>query len=201
MKRILSLAALLLCLALVLPACAPNKPAEESGSTAGGVPYAIIKIRDYGTVECRLEPDIAPITVANFIALAESGYYDGLSFHRIVNGFMMQGGGDLNGEKPSVSNIKGEFAQNGVENSISHVRGVISMARAEDKNSASSQFFITQVDCSSSLDGKYAAFGYVTSGIEIVDAICGTIPYGVDGTLKEEYRAWIETITIEYRSK
>lgn len=199
-KRLPLLLLVLAMLVCLLPACKPADPVGPSGDDKEGIPYAIIKIRDYGTIEVKLEPEIAPITVANFIKLAESGYYDGLSFHRIVNGFMMQGGWDLNGEKPPVDTIKGEFTANGVNNTIAHERGVISMARAKAYNSASSQFFICQVDCPS-LDGDYAAFGRVTEGIEIVDAICNTIPRGVDGTLKEEYRAWIDTVTIEYRAK
>lgn len=197
MKKRLSILTVLLCLAMLMPAC--SKP-EEPASPQDGIPYAIIVIRDYGTVEVKLEPEIAPITVANFIQLAESGYYDGLSFHRIVNNLLIQDGWDINNEKPAVSTIKGEFAANGVNNTISHTRGAISMARATDYNSASSQFFICDSDYPS-WDGNYAAFGHVTSGMEVVDAICATIPAGVDGTLKEEYRAWIETITIEYRTK
>lgn len=197
MKKRLTVLTLLLCLAMLIPACSkPDGPVSEKD----GIPYAIIVIRDYGTVEVKLEPEIAPITVANFIKLAESGYYDGLSFHRIVNNLLIQGGWDLKGEKPAVSTIKGEFAANGVINTISHTRGAISMARATDYNSASSQFFICDSDYPS-WDGSYAAFGHVTEGMEVVDAICATIPAGVDGTLKEEYRAWIETITIEYRTK
>ena len=123
-----------------------------------------------------LDADIAPISVTNFINLAEDGFYDGLTFHRIISGFMIQGGDPLgNGTGGSDKTIKGEFSKNGVENDISHERGVISMARSNDPDSASSQFFIVHED-SSSLDGSYAAFGHVTEGIEIVDEICEDTP-------------------------
>jgi len=134
--------------------------------------YAEINIRDYGTIKVTLDADIAPITVANFIKLAEDGFYDGLTFHRIIDGFMIQGGDpDGNGKGGSNETIKGEFSANGVTNTLSHKRGVISMARATAYDSASSQFFIMHKD-KPSLDGSYAAFGWVTEGIEIVDKIC-----------------------------
>jgi len=134
--------------------------------------YADIVIKDYGTITIELDGTAAPITVANFVKLAQSGFYDGLTFHRIIYGFMMQGGDpNGNGSGGSANKIKGEFAENGYENPIKHERGTISMARAEAYNSASSQFFIMHA-ASSSLDGKYAAFGHVTSGMDIVDKIC-----------------------------
>ena len=124
-----------------------------------------------GAIELELYPHIAPITVENFVSLAGSGFYDGLIFHRVISGFMIQGGDPLgNGMGGSDKNIKGEFAANGVANSLSHKRGVISMARSQNFNSASSQFFIMHAD-GEFLDGQYAAFGKVTSGIETVDAI------------------------------
>jgi peptidyl-prolyl cis-trans isomerase B (cyclophilin B) len=114
--------------------------------------------------------------VSNFAQLANDGFYNGLTFHRIISGFMIQGGDPKgNGTGGSERNIKGEFSANGVVNAIQHKRGVISMARSSDNNSASSQFFIMHQD-SSSLDGQYAAFGKVTSGIEVVDAICANTP-------------------------
>ena len=119
---------------------------------------------------------MAPITVSNFCHLAEEGFYDGLTFHRVVPGFMIQGGDpEGNGTGGSDENIRGEFAANGVENSIPHTRGTISMARSNDYDSASSQFFIMQ-ETTPSLDGQYAAFGTVTSGMEVVDAICEGVP-------------------------
>ena len=132
---------------------------------------AKITMENGGAIELELYPHIAPITVENFVSLAESGFYDGLIFHRVISGFMIQGGDPLgNGMGGSDKNIKGEFAANGVANSLSHKRGVISMARSQNYNSASSQFFIMHAD-GEFLDGQYAAFGKVTSGIETVDAI------------------------------
>ena len=132
---------------------------------------AKITMENGGAIELELYPHIAPITVENFVSLAQSGFYDGLIFHRVISGFMIQGGDPLgNGMGGSDKNIKGEFAANGVANSLSHKRGVISMARSQNFNSASSQFFIMHAD-GEFLDGQYAAFGKVTSGIETVDAI------------------------------
>lgn len=132
---------------------------------------AKITMENGGAIELELYPDIAPVTVENFVSLAQSGFYDGLIFHRVISGFMIQGGDPLgNGMGGSDKNIKGEFAANGVANSLSHKRGVISMARSQNYNSASSQFFIMHAD-GEFLDGQYAAFGKVTSGIETVDAI------------------------------
>ena len=132
---------------------------------------AKITMENGGAIELELYPHIAPITVESFVSLAESGFYDGLIFHRVISGFMIQGGDPLgNGMGGSDKNIKGEFAANGVANSLSHKRGVISMARSQNFNSASSQFFIMHAD-GEFLDGQYAAFGKVTSGIETVDAI------------------------------
>lgn len=143
---------------------------------ATGIHHARIEVEGYGTIEVTLNANVAPITVSNFCHLAEDGFYDGLTFHRVVPGFMIQGGdpsGD--GTGGSEKTITGEFASNGVENSIPHTRGTISMARASDPDSASSQFFIMQ-ETTPSLDGEYAAFGTVTSGMEVVDAICEKVP-------------------------
>ncbi len=133
-----------------------------------------------GEIELELYPDVAPETVANFKSLVEEGFYDGLTFHRIIRGFMIQGGDPLgNGMGGSDKNIKGEFKMNGFDNPLKHTRGVISMARSQMPNSASSQFFIMHEDAPH-LDGSYAAFGKVTKGIEIVDEIADT-PVGWDG--------------------
>lgn len=156
---------------------------EEEDATAGekedyldGLHHVEIEVKDYGTISVELDADTAPISVTNFIRLAKDGFYDGLTFHRIISGFMIQGGDPLgNGTGGSDKNIKGEFSKNGVENDISHERGVISMARSNDPDSASSQFFIVHED-SPSLDGSYAAFGHVTEGMEIVDQICENTP-------------------------
>ena len=159
--------------------------------------YADIKIKDYGTITVKLDQKSAPISAANFVALAEDGFYDGLTFHRIMEGFMMQGGDpDGNGTGGSENNIVGEFTANGYDNKLSHTRGAISMARSTPYNSASSQFFIVHED-STHLDGQYAAFGYVTDGIEIVDKVCeDSKPIDNNGTIKADEQPIITSITI-----
>ena len=132
---------------------------------------AIIEINKFGTIEVELDREHAPITVDNFIKLADKGFYKGLIFHRVIKGFMIQGGDPKgNGTGGPGYTIKGEFAANGVNNPMKHERGVISMARAMDPDSAGSQFFIMHKD-GFFLDGQYAAFGKVSKGIEVVDAI------------------------------
>lgn len=158
-----------------------------------------MEIKDYGTIELELDRSAAPRTVKNFVDLVKRGFYDGLTFHRIMDGFMIQGGDPLgNGTGGSDKKIIGEFSANGVDNPISHTRGTISMARASnDYNSARSQFFICQVDCSSSLDGKYAAFGHVTSGMEIVDQICKDAkPTDDNGTIPKDQQPVIVSVTV-----
>ena len=131
----------------------------------------VIEMENGKKIKIELYPEIAPITCANFEKLVKEGFYDGLIFHRVISGFMIQGGDpEGTGMGGAKENIKGEFAQNGVENNLSHTRGVISMARSNDPDSASSQFFIVQAD-STYLDGQYAAFGKVTKGMDIVDKI------------------------------
>ena len=138
--------------------------------------YVQIEIADYGTITAELYGNTAPITVENFMKLVDEGFYDGLTFHRIISGFMIQGGDPLgNGTGGSDEEIQGEFLLNGVENNITHERGVLSMARSQLYDSASSQFFIMHANVDS-LDGQYAAFGRVISGIEVVDAICENTP-------------------------
>ena len=152
-----------------------------------------IKMADGGEIKLELYPEIAPITVANFEKLVSEGFYDGLIFHRVIPGFMIQGGDPLGtGFGGSSENIKGEFAINGVKNPISHKRGVISMARSQHPNSASSQFFIMHAD-GEFLDGQYAAFGKVTKGIEVVDEIA-SIPTDFSDRPKVAMR--IKTITL-----
>lgn len=159
---------------------------------------AIIDVKNYGKIKVDLYEELAPITVKNFVSLAKDGFYDGLTFHRIISGFMIQGGdpkGD--GTGGSKKTIKGEFAQNGVENNLSHTRGVISMARSNDPDSASSQFFIVQAD-STHLDGQYAAFGKVTEGMDIVDKICEDTPVtDSNGTVEKANQPVINSIKIE----
>lgn len=153
-----------------------NEDTAEGTELLSGLHHAEIEVEDYGTISVELDADTAPITVTNFVNLANEGFYDGLTFHRIISGFMIQGGDpNGNGTGGADTTIKGEFAENGVENNISHVRGVISMARSNDPDSASSQFFIVHED-SSFLDGSYAAFGHVTEGMEVVDQICENTP-------------------------
>ena len=162
-----------------------------------GTHHAEIEVKDYGTIDVELDADTAPITVTNFVKLAQEGFYDGLTFHRIMDGFMIQGG-DPNGDGTggSEENIKGEFSNNGVDNDISHTRGTISMARASDPDSASSQFFIVQAD-STFLDGDYAGFGHVTEGMDIVDKICEDAkPTDNNGTITSDQQPVIEKITI-----
>lgn len=172
-----------------------NNQEEEKNMYKTGKHHASIEIKNYGTIELELDADIAPITVANFAKLVNEGFYDGLTFHRIIDGFMIQGGDpEGTGMGGSNENIKGEFALNGVENTISHVRGTISMARSRAYNSASSQFFIVHKD-STFLDRQYAGFGKVTSGIEIVDQICENTKVEDDnGTVLKENQPIIEKI-------
>lgn len=166
-----------------------NIKKEEKKEYMTGKHNIKIEVEDYGDIEVELDADTAPITVTNFIKLTKEGFYDGLTFHRIIDGFMIQGGDPLgNGTGGSDEKIKGEFARNGVTNNISHKRGVISMARASySMDSASSQFFIVQKD-SDFLDGQYAAFGHVTSGMDVVDKICDKVEVIDDNgtTLKKD---------------
>ena len=180
MRRIL-----IVMLALML-ACAPAFAAAESfwdrlnglfGGDKEQQPIVVeIDVAGYGVITAELYPDKAPITVENFVSLARSGFYDGLTFHRIISGFMIQGGDPKgNGTGGSEQKIKGEFSANGVENDLKHERGVLSMARSSMPDSASSQFFIMH-EAAPHLDGQYAAFGRVISGMEVVDAICANTP-------------------------
>ena len=170
---------------------------NSSAELLTGKHHVEISVKDYGTISLELDADVAPISVTNFVNLSNSGFYDGLTFHRIISGFMIQGGDPLgNGTGGADINIKGEFDANGVTNSISHVRGAISMARSNDYDSASSQFFIVHED-SQFLDGQYAAFGMVTEGIEIVDQICDATPVLDDnGTVAPENQPIIESIKV-----
>lgn len=168
-----------------------------SSSYSTGLHHAEIEVESYGTILLELDANIAPITVENFCTLAEDGFYDGLTFHRIIDGFMIQGG-DPNGDGSggAESTITGEFSDNGIENSISHVRGTVSMARSDDPDSASSQFFIVQSD-STFLDGQYAAFGRVTDGMDVVDAICQAVkPKDDNGTVSWWEQPVISSIKI-----
>ena len=197
MKKIIP--ALMAALCLALTACGQT-PADASASAAEpiGKYTAVIDIADYGAITLELDGDSAPLTVANFVKLAKDGFYDGLTFHRIMDGFMMQGGDpNGNGTGGSDETIPGEFSANGCDHPISHTRGTISMARAQDPNSASSQFFICQAD-STFLDGSYAAFGRVTDGMDVVDAICADAqPTDDNGTIPPEAQPVINSVTIQ----
>ena len=207
MNTILKKAGILLCMSLLITGCAKKEEPADTQETAAaedggetlmtGIHHAEIDIKDYGTIKLELDADTAPVTVTNFITLAESGFYDGLTFHRIMDGFMIQGGDpEGNGTGGSGKTIVGEFSQNGHENNILHKEGVISMARAKDPDSASSQFFI-MVEDAPHLDGLYAAFGHVTEGQEIVDKIARDAkPTDRNGTIPKEEQPVIETIRI-----
>lgn len=177
-----------------------SQPAtQESGQDEllSGKHHIRINMKDLGTIEVELDADQAPITVTNFVNLAQDGFYDGLTFHRIIEGFMMQGGDpNGNGTGGSEQEIKGEFSANGVDNTLSHTRGAISMARTAIPDSASSQFFIMHQD-GTYLDGQYACFGYVTSGMEIVDDICeNAVVTDGNGTVPSEDQPMIESIEV-----
>lgn len=156
-------------------------------------PEVTMKVKDFGTIKLQLFKTVAPNTVANLAHLIEQKYYDGLIFHRIIPGFMIQGGW---GQKDACA-IKGEFLSNGLKNDLVHERGVISMARTNDPNSASSQFFIMHKD-SPHLNGQYAAFGVVTEGIEVVDQIAVSPKNHNDKPLKDII---IESVTIDLKGQ
>lgn len=192
-------------LSILLVFSAGCAESQGTGSQAGGTEtqssgtlhHVTIDVKDYGTISVELDGVNAPISTNNFISLAKDGFYDGLTFHRIISGFMIQGGDpNGNGSGGSDSTIKGEFSLNGVNNPLSHTRGAISMARSKAYNSASSQFFIVQED-KPGLDGQYAVFGYVTDGMDIVDKICENTPV-VDnnGTVESEYQPVITSIKV-----
>lgn len=179
---------------------AKHAPGSFSSDTISGKHHVAIEVKDYGTIQVELDADVAPITVANFLNLAESGFYNGLTFHRIMEGFMMQGGDpEGTGMGGSDINIQGEFTGNGVNNPLSHTRGAISMARAGySMDSASSQFFIVHED-SLFLDGQYACFGYVTEGLDIVDAVCAygaSVVIDDNGTVPAEDQPGITSVTV-----
>ena len=173
-KRYVLLSTIILCLGIIMNGCgkkAPTDSSSQSSELLSGKHHISIEVSNYGTIKAELDADAAPITVTNFINLANSGFYDGLTFHRVIDGFMIQGGDpEGNGTGGSTEKIKGEFSNNGIDNNISHTRGTISMARSSAYNSASSQFFIMHKD-TTCLDGQYAAFGTVNDAMDIVDKI------------------------------
>lgn len=173
-----------------------SKTQEKEEKYMTGIHHVLLTVKDLGEITIELDADTAPITVTNFLKLVNSKFYDGLTFHRIIDGFMIQGGDPTGtGSGGSKETITGEFESNGIKNDITHVRGVISMARSNDKNSASSQFFIVQKD-SDYLDGNYAGFGHVTKGIEVVDKVVKAVKgkTGANGEVEPEDQPVIESI-------
>lgn len=202
MKKLFKFAMVML-LAVSLVGCGGSDDDTNDTASKGndellsGNHHAVIDVKDYGTIKVELNADAAPITVTNFVKLAKDGFYDGLTFHRIIDGFMIQGGDpEGNGTGGSDQNIKGEFSANGVENPLKHTRGAISMARSQDNDSASSQFFIMHQDASH-LDGQYATFGYVYEGIEVVDKIVENAQViDSNGTVESQNQPVINSIKI-----
>jgi peptidyl-prolyl cis-trans isomerase B (cyclophilin B) len=174
-----------------------NDISKETKNELSGKHNVKIEVENYGTILVELDADNAPISVTNFMNLVSEGFYDGLTFHRIIDGFMIQGGDPKgNGTGGSKENIKGEFSSNGIDNPLSHTRGAISMARSKTNDSGSSQFFIVHED-SVHLDGSYAVFGYVTEGMDIVDQICeNTMVEDNKGSVKAEEQPVITAITV-----
>ena len=204
MKKIIVL--LLAALLLLSLACAGGKADAEKTTETEDInvdrahPLATITMKDGGVIQLELYPEIAPESVKNFISLANSGFYDGLIFHRVIPGFMIQGGDPKgNGTGGPGYSIKGEFLANGVQNDLLHERGVLSMARSKAYDSAGSQFFIMHQDYPS-LDGNYAAFGRVISGLEVVDAIANTTTDSKNKPYKDQIMATVrvETWGVEY---
>ena len=188
----LGIGVLIIALVFLLPSCSSTRYEKKDYPNH----HVEIDVRDYGVIKVELETNEAPETVNNFIALAESGFYNGSTFHRIIKNFMVQGGmapEGWTGDTPKP--IHGEFSANGTTNNIKHTRGTISMARTSlDMNSATSQFFICQVDYPS-LNGQYAAFGHVTEGMEVVDAMA-EVPYCENGAVDAENQPVIEEIRV-----
>ena len=193
-----------------LVGCASNNASKEENKNDQAwnqkveapeeLPIATIKIKDYGTVVAELYPDKAPNTVNNFISLANSGFYDGLTFHRIIKGFMIQGGcPNGNGMGGPGYSIAGEFASNGFTNNLKHEKGVLSMARTMQPNSAGSQFFIMHARAPH-LDGEYAAFGRVIEGLDVVDKIASVRVNRMDKPLDDQRikSMTVETFGVEY---
>lgn len=193
MKKLVAVLLSVICCMSLLTSCS----SQSNITYMTGLHHVEIEVAKYGTIKVELDADKAPITVTNFINLAKSGFYDGLTFHRIISDFMIQGGDpEGTGNGGSTKKIKGEFSANGVPNDMKHTRGTISMARnSTSMNSASSQFFIMQKD-NENLDGQYAAFGHVTEGIEIVDAICADTPAGEDGLVAKADQPVITAIRV-----
>lgn len=199
MRKVISVC-MMICFMLTISACGTKetpKPTEQvSENLLKGKHHAVIDVKDYGTIELELDADTAPITVTNFVELAKDGFYDGLTFHRNIEDFMIQGGDpNGNGTGGSKHTIKGEFSANGVENNIKHERGVISMARSQDYDSASSQFFI-MYEKASHLDEQYAAFGKVTKGLDVLDKLEKVKAIDNNGSVEASQQPVINSIKI-----
>lgn len=197
MKKLFKFGMVML-LAISLVGCgSDDSSSDKNDDLLSGNHHAVIDVKDYGVIKVELNADEAPITVTNFVKLAKDGFYDGLTFHRIINGFMIQGGDpEGNGTGGSDETIKGEFSANGVDNILKHTRGAISMARSQDYDSASSQFFIMH-ETNDSLDGQYAVFGYVYEGMDVVDKIATSVPVtDNNGTVEAQNQPVINSIKI-----
>lgn len=210
-KTLIVFGAILVSALLAVTICGCAKKSSSSSSSSSNTKFSAdnfkqtdsveIEVANYGKIVVGLDANAAPITVANFKKLVGEGFYNGLTFHRIISDFMMQGGdpkGD--GTGGSEKTIKGEFTENGVNNLLAHTRGAISMARSNDMDSASSQFFIvhqTSSNNSKSLDGKYCCFGYVQSGMEVVDKIIADAkPTDSNGTIPAASQPKITSIKL-----
>lgn len=197
MKKFFSILTPILTMVLMLSSCSATSKSETK--TEAKPVNITITLTDGRSIKAELYPDIAPITVENFTKLCSENFYDGLIFHRVIEGFMIQGGGfDENMNQKKADTIKGEFSKNGVENNLKHTRGVLSMARARDMNSASSQFFIMHADAPH-LDGEYAAFGKVTEGMDVVDEIASAEVYNFSDSMQDVpiTPVVIKTITVD----
>lgn len=205
MKKVISVC-MMVCFMLTMSACGTNETSKATQSVTEktdnpenllkGKHHAVIDVKDFGTIELELDADTAPITVTNFVNLAKDGFYDGLTFHRNIEGFMIQGGDpNGNGTGGSKHTIKGEFSENGVENNMKHERGVISMARSQNYDSASSQFFIMHAKASH-LDGQYAAFGKVTKGLDVLDKLEKVKAMDNNGSIEASQQPVINSIKI-----
>ena len=195
-KHLLSI--ILLCLLFSLTACSRqtsgNSSTSDGNTQLSGKHHVAIEVNNYGTIEVELDADTAPITVTNFINLANSGFYNGLTFHRVIDGFMIQGGDpDGNGMGGPGYSIKGEFTSNGFKNDLKHSKGVLSMARTQIPDSAGSQFFIMHADAPH-LDGEYAAFGKLTEGFDVLDKIATT---ATDWSDRPRTPQVMESVTVE----
>lgn len=197
MKRIICFMLTLMLLGCSLVSCAKDENLKKVNIVDEETNYVVIQVKEHGSIVVELFPDVAPITVENFKKLVSEDFYDGLTFHRVIKNFMIQGGDPKgNGTGGSDEEIVGEFSANGIENNLKHTRGVLSMARSNDPNSASSQFFICHAD-SAHLNGNYAAFGKVVYGLEVVDSIAAVRTNSSDKPLTNVVIKSIDFVTLK----